>query len=130
MKITTALILFLLLLIFPAGLYAASPQYVDFDGDGFDDNIIDLDNNGIPDQFQKKVKSVHSSGNYTFSPGSFGQSKENNPALELTKSQNFSLYKFRCRTISGTRSDFESDFNSGININSSSGSSCAGGVCF
>ena len=113
----------------PAILFAGGKKFVDFDGDGFNDNIIDMDNNGIPDKFQSKVKEVASTGSFSFSPSSlFGD--ENKSTIKLTLSEKFSLSRFKCRLLSKCRSDFESDFNTGINVSASSGGGCAGGVCF
>ncbi|KAA3636538.1 MAG: hypothetical protein DWP97_02545 [Calditrichaeota bacterium] len=124
----TSLIVFFSLLLSVAA-FGGGSSFIDLDGDGFDDNIIDTDNNGIPDEFQSKVKEVKSTGSFSFSPSSL-VSSDNTTSVSLTLSESFSLLKFKCRSISKCRSNFESEFTTGLNVSSSGSSGCAGGVCF
>ena len=122
-------ILLLLVLILPISVFSGGSKFVDLDGDGFNDNIIDTDNNGIPDEFQSKVKEIKSTGAFSFSPSSL-LGADNSSPVSLTVSEQFSLLKFNCRIITSCRSNFEADFSSGLNVSSSGASGCAGGVCF
>lgn len=118
------------LLIIPTLLSAGGKSFVDFDGDGFNDNITDIDNNGIPDEFQSHVKEVASTGQFSFSPDALFGGDNQTSGLKLSVSQEFSLHRFKARQLARCRCDFESGFNTGLNVNASSGGGCVGGVCF
>ena len=119
----------LLSMILALTVQAGGRNFVDFDGDGFNDNIIDFDNNNIPDEFQAKVKEIKSqSRTFTFSPTSLFSNSSNQ--IKLSVSQKFSLHLFNTRLINKCRSSFDGDFATGLNINASSGGSCVGGICF
>ena len=129
MKIKMMLFVFATVFLCSLTLQAGGRYFVDIDGDGFDDNIIDFDNNNIPDDFQSKVKEIKShTRTFTFSPASLFS--ENSNVIKLTVSQQFALHKFKARNLSQNRSNFESDFNSGLGATNSSSSGCVNGVCF
>ncbi len=129
MKLKIILYLCATVLLCSVSVQAGGRYFVDMDGDGFDDNIIDFDNNNIPDEFQVKVKEIKShTRTFTFSPASIFSKKAN--AVNLTVSQQFALHKFKARMLSQNRSNFESSFNSGLGVSASSSSGCVGGVCF
>ncbi len=119
----------ILFLICSCAIQAEGRHFIDFDGDGFSDNIIDFDNNSIPDEFQSKVKELKShTRTFTFSPTALFSDKSKD--VKLTVSQKFSLHQFKARQLAKCRSNFDSDFNSGLSAGASSGGGCVGGVCF
>ena len=121
--------LFLLLFISTAVVHAGGKNFIDYDGDGFNDNYIDSDNNNIPDEFQSKVKELKSnSRTFTFSPLSLFSNESSQ--IKLTVSQKFVLLQFKARILTSCRSNFDSDFNSEVSVSTSSGGGCVGGVCF
>lgn len=110
-------------------IQAGGRYFVDLDGDGFNDNIIDYDNNNIPDEFQSKVKELKTfTRTFTFSPTTLFADKSKE--TKLTVSQQFSLHQFKARILSTCRSNFDTDFNSGQSVSSTSSSGCVGGICF
>ncbi len=108
---------------------ASGRYFIDLDGDGFNDNIIDSDNNNIPDEFQSKVKELKTfTRTFTFSPTTLFSDKSKE--TKLTVSQQFSLHQFKARMLSKCRANFNTDFNSGQSVSASSSSGCVGGICF
>lgn len=124
-------VLFICLFI-PMMTIAGGPSnlYVDFDGDGINDNIEDLDNNKIPDQFQGKVHLVLPATS-TSLPAFFTQASNNaDNEITIPDADKFLLKKYVCRLLTSCRDNFDTDFDTGNNSGSSGGSSCAGGICF
>lgn len=126
-------LLFLTFFLFTAGIINAGDLqeiFIDRNGDGINDNIVDIDNNGIPDNFQKKVKAVIPAT--TFSVDSFlsESDSKSNKTIKLEKIEIFTLRSFVCRSLSSCRADFESDFSGSLGGGTSSSSGCVGGICF
>ena len=69
MKLRTTIFLCCVLILCAFTVQAGGRYFVDLDGDGFNDNIIDVDNNNIPDEFQIKVKEIKThTRTFSFSP--------------------------------------------------------------
>lgn len=106
--------------------------YVDLDGDGFDDNAADSDSDGIPDRFERDYVAPRG---FAAVPSTdiFAALKQSSPVSPVATSslERFVLRQFACRAQSKCRSNFESEFTTGLGITAgSSGGRCVGGVCF
>lgn len=129
MKLRTTIFLCCMLILCTFTAQAGGRYFVDLDGDGFNDNIIDVDNNNIPDEFQTKVKEIRThTRTFSFSPTTLLSNKSKE--TKLTVSQQFSLHQFKARMLTKCRSNFDSDFNSGLSMSTSSSGGCVGGICF
>jgi hypothetical protein len=124
---TLVLVLGLALLCLPVGNeITAEITYVDLDGDGFDDNVKDVDSDGIPD---------HCEAGYV-APATdmptgdiFAGLGESTPAPVASSSvEIFALRNFNTRGIASCRFDFEADFSAGLGV--AVGGRCVGGVCY
>ncbi len=137
MRFWTALIA-ATLLILPAALSAeelsetattTAPCFVDLDGDGFDDNIRDLDSDGIPDfgNYNGTAQIDPSRGLGVFASMNTG-------AISVAAiTEKFGERKFCCRGLALNRGGFTggSGFGPGAGIGSSAlGKVCIGGICF
>ena len=117
-----------------------SKPFLDWDGDGFNDNLDDYDDDGIPDKADPDYAELHSM------PYSSGAQEENlidfGTALpasdleyeEVANSDRFGGRKFGARALTQDRCGFTSEeccgTESGIGIISSGGGgACSGGVC-
>lgn len=110
------------------------PPYLDLDGDGFDDNIADDDDNGIPDRFEAKPDK-----NLPELAGTLGNVFNTEITMAgidavRTHSEEFSLRQFRTRALTQRCHGFGAleDFGpgSGIGLGAMGGTGgCAGGVC-
>jgi hypothetical protein len=106
-------------------------KYVDLDGDGFNDNIADNDENGIPDRYESEsVEALAEMGSIL---GNVFNSEVNLDDL-YTKSEKFNMRKFKTRALEqrcqglGTKDDFGP--GNGIGLGAvAGGGGCAGGVC-
>jgi hypothetical protein len=115
---------------------AEKATFVDLDGDGFDDNLADSDENGIPDQAEPDESE---SGNANSAEGMIATLNPINVSSEdlsldqiLTNSEKFGKREFNCRDHSCFRGGFDAgqDFGPGNGISSAAVSSgCAGGIC-
>lgn len=137
MRFRTALIA-ATLLILPAALSAEelsetattdSPCFVDLDGDGFDDNIRDLDSDGIPDfgDFRAAASANASHGLGVFASMNTGATTVARAA------EKFGERRFCCRGLALNRGGFSagSGFGPGAGIGSAAlGKVCIGGICF
>jgi hypothetical protein len=113
----------------------ASQGFVDLDGDGFDDNLADSDEDGIPDKAEGKESEEESDN------GSEGLVASLNPINVsgdfkidnlLPNSERFGKRKFNCRDQSCFRGGFDAgqDFGPGNGISSAAvAGGCTGGVC-
>ncbi len=114
---------------------SAAGNFVDVDGDGFDDNLLDSDANSIPDLFEPavetKVMSLLSSAT-DMSSGIFSNQPSDVSILVSYKSrvEHFNGRLSGCFGLDKCRGDFESDFGAGIGFTLGSGGGCVGGVCF
>ena len=108
---------------------STSNIFIDIDGDGFDDNELDNDKNGIPDRFeetegndQKEVSSLL--GNV------FNAAKTEIPSDLLSNGVEFGKRKFETRLLwqchRGICSDDQFGPGNGIGLGAAA---CAGGVC-
>jgi len=96
----------------PSGLCADLQRFVDFDGDGFNDNTTDLDFDGIPDElefhgFLSSQSSLNLGVNQMFSGSdTLPSPSESKPCA--------------------------ADFGSGLGLSGGlgGGGACAGGICF
>jgi hypothetical protein len=121
----------------PAPVMAAEPAaakavFVDFDGDGIDDNLADLNGDGIPDRFEKKATASAEAA----PQGVLGNVFETTSAMAAVESADraeaFSERQFPTRAIVPHRAGFGADekFGPGNDIGIGSlTSGCAGGVC-
>jgi hypothetical protein len=108
--------------------------HVDLDGDGFNDNIADNDENGIPDRFESEAfKPVEQENGALGDIFNTDLSTSNYDNL-LSCCERFGQRKFRVRALTqrchgfGLKDDFGS--GSGIGLGSLGGAGgCAGGVC-
>jgi len=106
-------------------------RFVDYDGDGFDDNAPDADSDGIPDDLES-----HSffSAQHNFILSLSQMSISHDPAAEPKPcaAECFGAREFATRGLSLTRTDFDAGFGSGLGISGglSGGGACAGGICF
>ncbi|MEE9443163.1 MAG: hypothetical protein V3V99_10920 [candidate division Zixibacteria bacterium] len=107
-------------------------DYVDFDGDGINDNIRDNDGNGIPDDFERK------SSENKIAPSILGQSLNqslnNNASIDLylNNREAFGAREFHVLCHSSHRVGFTSGQGFGVGNGIGLGniaSGCAGGVC-
>lgn len=112
---------------------AAPKQYVDLDGDGFDDGQPDLDDDGIPDKFQPGRET--GSHVLTVLPADVFD-RAVSPAAEDSLSSTpdrFALREFTTRGLSprcsplGTDDEFGP--SQGMNLGAASGGACIGGQC-
>ena len=105
--------------------------YVDLDGDGFNDNIADNDDNGIPDRFESEpTKELAEMGSIL---GNVFNTEVNLDEL-YSASEKFNMRKFKTRSLTqrcnglGASDDFGP--GNGIGLGAvSGGGGCAGGVC-
>lgn len=113
--------------------------FVDFDGDGIDDNIPDEDGDGIPNSADPDF-TIELSGNSSEATNQEGfvnfgaQLKASGLAPDLaTTSEKFGRRMFCARALSQNRCGFTSEegfgAESGIGIGTTGGGGCAGGVC-
>ena len=120
----------------PPGEKTGPPQnsrFVDLDGDGLNDNVRDLDRDGIPD-FRKEMAPepplITLRGGTNFFKAI--EPSDSDASLFLSNSERFGYLKFCTRALSQCRSGLSSgeDFGSGFGIGQSTSSGgCAGGVC-
>ena len=114
---------------------ASSPKrvFVDYDGDGLDDNVYDLDYDGIPDFGNKKAyqrqEAISSIGTGIFR----GVQADQTTLSQLTSNiESFSMRKCCVMALAQNRGGFgaSGDFGpiSGISQNAGGGN-CAGGIC-
>ena len=105
--------------------------YVDLDGDGFDDNLPDSNEDGIPDVFEaSKIKAHIDNVNEGVDIlTEIGADPLNLPSV--SSGEQFSARQLAIRGLESCRSDFEADFGSGLGIGIAiGGGACAGGICF
>lgn len=116
-----------------AGQEKAVTIMVDFDGDGIDDNLADLDGNTIPDRFEKETAPAAESAPQgvlgdVFNAGYTPPADIENPDHAAA----FGARQFPTRAILPHRAGFGADekFGPGNDIGIGSlTSGCAGGVC-
>jgi hypothetical protein len=113
---------------------AVDQLFVDLDGDGINDNSLDLNDDGIPDKYQRQKSTDLQTLNDRFAM--FASDLRAGMVLpELSSapsSQRFGRRFFITRGVQRFRSSFEAGlgFDSGIGLGSASGgSACAGGLC-
>ena len=103
--------------------------YVDYDGDGFDDNAADADGDGIPDPPDKAEKTAPA-GTLVFNIGDAGEIDVDG---FLVNSEKFGARCFLSRDLSDNRCGFDigDSFGGeeGAVGNISGGVTCEGGVC-
>jgi len=108
---------------------ASIPCFVDLDGDGLDDNIRDLNSDGIPDfdNYNGSVPAISCGGSGIFTSMNTG-------TTDITEtSEKFGERKFATRWLGSNRGGFSSNggFGPGAGISSAAiGKVCIGGVCF
>ncbi len=112
---------------------AAKTVFVDFDGDGIDDNLADLNGNGIPDRFEKQPPSTTETAPQGVLGNIFEATTVPIPAGESAdRAMAFGEREFPTRAIAPHRAGFGADekFGPGNDIGiGSMTSGCAGGVC-
>jgi hypothetical protein len=114
-----------------AGLAADLQRFADFDGDGFDDNIPDLDFDGIPDELEfHAFLSSQSSLKLGVSQMFSGSDAPTEP--KQCAAERFGAREFATRGISLKRVDFDAGFGSSLGLSGGlgGGGACAGGICF
>lgn len=106
-------------------------KFIDLDGDGFNDNIADNDDNGIPDRYESEAtEALAEMGSFL---GDVFNTEVNLDHL-LTKSERFNTRSFRTRGLAQRCDGFgaKDEFGPGNEIGLgalSGGGGCAGGVC-
>jgi len=128
----TILTLVLLAVLFvPGSTLAEEPTvWIDLDGDGFDDNAVDNDEDGIPDSFgsvNRATLEAPAQGG-VFADLDLGQTAPAALSLSLRYDKLQKLTKAQCATRCDLESGFGSGFGSGVG--GGGGGACAGGVCF
>jgi len=125
------LVVFMLSTIALAGEHPeASPGFVDLDGDGFSDEALDADNNGIPDEIESDTTETapleRTGGIFSGMPVA-----EIEVAPVETNSEAFGRLRFAVRALCCDRSGLDCGFEEGGSAGSSgsSGGACPGGVC-
>ena len=110
-------------------------EFVDLDGDGLNDHVKDMNNNGIPDNFESK-KDTEAEENQADDQEQQGFATiQPVNTFDLTKllpnSEQFTLLQFTTRSISLCRGGIErgDNFGSGSGTDSPGASGCPGGVC-
>jgi hypothetical protein len=126
----------LTLIVFTAssGYSADLYRFVDFDGDGFDDNAPDSDSDGIPDEiefhgFLSAQGAINLEVSAMFSTSNSGSgATESKPCAAVR----FGTREFTTRGITSSRADFDAGFGSGLGLSGGQGGGggCVGGVCF
>jgi len=120
----------------PPGENTGPPQnsrFVDLDGDGLNDNVRDLDRDGIPD-FRKETAPEPPLITLRGATNIFEaiEPSDSDVSLFLSNSERFEHLKFCIRALSQNRGSFAAEENfgpgSGIGQSTSSGG-CAGGIC-
>jgi hypothetical protein len=122
----------------PPGEKAGPPQnrrFVDLDGDGLNDNVRDLDHDGLPD-FRKETAPepplMTLRGTTNIFKAIEPSNSDSDMSLFLSNSERFGYLKFCTRALSQNRGGFAAgeDFGPGSGIGQSTSSGgCAGGVC-
>jgi len=111
----------------------ANSRFIDLDGDGFNDNIPDVNNDGIPDfsvEMTQESRVISPSGESDI----FGSLMNDVflPELKLPYSQKFNRLKYCARDLCKSRGGFGSDeaFGPGNGIGQGALSGhCLGGIC-
>ncbi len=122
----------------PSAEKASPPQnarFIDLDGDGLNDNVRDLDHDGIPDfgkgtALEPPVMTLR--GAADFFKAIEPSDTDSDMGLFLSNSERFEQLKFCTRALSQCRSGFGSteEFGPGVGIGQSTSSGgCAGGIC-
>jgi len=108
-------------------------RFVDFDGDGLNDNVRDLDHDGIPD-FRREMTPEPPLITLRGATNIFKEIEpsDSDVSLFLSNSERFGHLRFCTRALSRNRGGFAAgeDFGPGSGIGqSTSRGGCAGGVC-
>ena len=109
--------------------------YIDLDGDGIDDNFTDTDRDGIPDKYVHGAVSAFGA-EISASTGIFagGDSSRFTTTLTTGNRDVFSSRQGRTHCLSLSRGGFgaDSDFGpgNGIGLGAVKGTGCVGGICF
>lgn len=107
-------------------------KYIDFDGDGINDNYRDNDGNGIPDEFEAKTDDNKIAASLLGQSLNQTLNESNSPGLFLNNREAFGAREFHIRCHSGHRIGFTSGQGFGVGNGIGLGnvaSGCAGGVC-
>jgi hypothetical protein len=117
----------------------AARTFVDYDGDGFDDNAPDADGDGIPTSVENPSSAesaIEAIPADTHPVGMFDLPGGNATAMdiELSNSGAFGSRHFVARSLSQNRCSLDSDVGFGASVTSgigitSGGMVCSGGVC-
>lgn len=128
-----------LILLFGSPSLTAEPgktPFVDLDGDGFDDNVTDSNNDGIPDfKDSPSPAASNPSDSYSdFKPLADFSVPGSSAAQETSASSRFKGLQFSARSLMRNRCSLDSDAafgpGNGIGMGSMSGGMvCVGGVC-
>lgn len=115
---------------------AEKTVFIDLDGDGFDDNLADSDENGIPDDAEPDESESDNDNSAVGMIATLNPIEVSSEDLSLdqvlTNSEKFGKREFKCRDQSCFRGGFDAgqDFGPGNGISSAAVSSgCAGGIC-
>jgi len=102
--------------------------FVDFDGDGFDDNESDVNKDGVSDLIVPVVQpTILASADDLFGDGTVSASAE--PAKK-TNAQRFALRKFSTRAICVSRAGLKAGFPDDKGTGTAAGAeACPGGNC-
>ena len=109
---------------------SASSKFIDLDGNGINDNLTDIDNNNIPDDFQNDIDIKLPISTVQFTVFSNNPSNQTITSQKIKSSDNFQSKIFVTRHISVNRCDFDAEFNTRLGAAAASGGACAGGICF
>lgn len=107
-------------------------NFVDLDGDGFNDNQLDANGDGIPDEFEPGYVPAIDEGKAAgiFAEMEVAPVTVERSALLETNEDVFGRLSFLTRNMCDNRCAFDAEFGSGLGIAVAAGGACAGGVCF
>jgi len=116
----------------PSALPSEPTEFIDCDGDGFDDNAPDDDTDGIPDECERHGYILAQAGQLQVSQMFAGRDADASTRASLCCSEAFGQRKFALRAVCENRLDFDTGFDSGLGLGGGlgGGGGCAGGVCF
>jgi len=121
----------LVLAAFSGNANAATGRFIDLDGDGLHDLELDLDSDGIPDDFEiHGPLQAHASAAQVADV--FAQlAPETVSTVQSSTGDRFSRRESCAACMSACRSDFDAGFGSQLGLvgGAGAGGACAGGVC-